>query len=67
MNSAGWDGASPLHWAAHGTVTAMVELLVERGADLSATDPKDRLTPLEWAERAKQQEMMELLKKLGAQ
>lgn len=67
VNSAGWDGASPLHWAARGTVTAMVELLVERGADLSATDPKDRLTPLGWAERAKQQEMMELLKKLGAQ
>ena len=67
VNGAGWDEATPLHWAARGTVTAMVELLVERGADLLATDLKDRLTPLEWAERAKQHEMIELLKRLGAQ
>ena len=67
VNGVGWDGATPLHWAARGTVTAMVELLVERGADLLATDPKDGLTPLEWAKRAKQHEMIELLKKLGAQ
>ena len=67
VNDAGWDEATPLHWAARGTVTAMVELLVERGADLLATDPKDGMTPLGWAERAKQHEMMELLKQLGAQ
>ena len=67
VNGAGWDGAPPLHWAARRTVTAMVELLVERGADLLATDPKDGLTPLGWAERTKQQEMVELLKRLGAQ
>ena len=67
VNGAGWDGAPPLHWAARRTVTAMVELLVERGADLSATDPKDGLTPLGWAERTKQHEMIELLKRLGAQ
>jgi ankyrin repeat protein len=45
----------------------MVELLVERGADLLATDPKDGLTPLGWAKRAKQDEVMERLKYLGAQ
>ncbi len=44
-----------------------MELLVERGADLSATDPAYGATPLGWAEHFKREEIIELLKSLGAQ
>jgi ankyrin repeat protein len=44
----------------------MAELLADRGADMSATDPRYGFTPLEWAEHFKRQEMVELLKKLEA-
>lgn len=59
--------ATPLHWATGRKVTMMVQFLVERGADLSAIDPRYGATPLGWAEHFKRQEMVELLKSLGAQ
>ncbi|GAC1312792.1 MAG: hypothetical protein NVS2B12_42730 [Ktedonobacteraceae bacterium] len=37
---------SPLHWAVSRKVAMMAELLVERGADMSATDPRYGATPL---------------------
>lgn len=63
----GFDGrATPLHWAAAGKVTLMVELLVGLGADMSATDSRFGATPLAWAEHSKHHEIVELLKKQGA-
>jgi len=64
----GFDGrGTPLHWAASRRSVRVVELLVERGADLSATDPVYGATPLGWAEHFKREEIIELLKSLGAQ
>jgi ankyrin repeat protein len=64
----GFDGrGTPLHWAASKKGDRMVELLIERGANLSAIDLQYGATPLGWAEHFKRQEMVELLKSLGAQ
>lgn len=64
----GFDGrGTPLHWAAGRKSVQMVELLVERGADLSAIDPEYRATPLGWAEHFEQREIAELLKSLETQ
>src|SRR6266851_715260 len=64
----GFDGrGTPLHWAASRRSVRMVALLIERGADLSATDPAYGATPLGWAEHFKREEIIELLKSLGAQ
>ncbi|MCZ8513279.1 ankyrin repeat domain-containing protein [Paenibacillus filicis] len=57
---------APLHWAAHMGQADMVELLVNRGADIHAPAPKDKATPLSMAEHRKNDETARLLKKLGA-
>ena len=43
-------GQTPLHGAAGAGELAVVQALLERGADPSATDPTFHATPLQWAE-----------------
>jgi ankyrin repeat protein len=43
---------TPLHLAAEGGHTAMIELLLARGADRSARDANYQATPAEWAKHA---------------
>ena len=43
------SGTTPLHVAAGAGESEVVELLVEHGADLSATDPEFHATPATWA------------------
>ncbi|WP_308637985.1 ankyrin repeat domain-containing protein [Paenibacillus silvisoli] len=65
--TSGFDhtGGAPLHWAAAGTNTALVRLLVERGAELNARDRRYFATPLGWANHFKRTEHEELLRGLG--
>ena len=58
--------ASPLHWAAGGGDVGLVELLLARGADLFARDPKYQATPYGWAEHHGAGEICDLLRRHGA-
>lgn len=58
-------GAAPLHWAAAGTNTAIVRLLLDRGAELNVRDHRYKRTPLGWANHFKRTEHEELLSSLG--
>ena len=65
--SSGFDvQASPLHWAAGGGDVALVELLLARGADPSARDPKYEATPYGSAEHHGHQAICDLLRRHGA-
>lgn len=44
------DGRTPLHVAAGAGELDIVQLLVERGADVTVKDPEFHATPLEWAQ-----------------
>jgi len=65
INCRGFFGAPGLHWAAiHGN-KAMVEFLIERGADLTLRDQQFNSTALGWALEGKQTEIAALLKRRG--
>ena len=62
----GFDFAGTgLHYAAHNGHRAMVEFLLERGADPSIKDTKVKSDPAGWAEHAKHTEIAELLRRDG--
>lgn len=62
INRSGW---TPLHYAASGPQTALVKLLLDRGADINALSP-NRSTPLMMAARYGASESAELLLSRGA-
>ena len=55
------DGRTPLHLAAGAGALDVVQLLVEHGADVDATDPEFRATPLGWAQFLGQQRVVDWL------
>ena len=55
------DGKTPLHVAAGTGELDIVKLLVERGADVTATDPEFHATPLDWAQFMNQSAVAEWL------
>ncbi len=60
----GFDFAGTgLHYAAYFGQRAMVEFLLERGADSSIKDLKVNSTAADWAEHAKQHEIVKLLRR----
>lgn len=63
--NAGKTSHTPLHAAAFFGQTAIAERLIAAGADLNATDHRDR-TPLQIAEESDQTEIAELLRRHGA-
>jgi hypothetical protein len=54
-------GLTPLHLAAGAGEVEVVRLLLDHGADASATDPQFRATPLQWAEFLDHPEVVEIL------
>lgn len=62
VHRAGW---TPLHYAATGPQTGMVELLLQRGADIEALSP-NRSTPLMMASRYGPESSVDLLLARGA-
>lgn len=65
-NQPGWLGQTALHhYAGRGDV-ANVLLAIERGADLDATDDKQRGTPLAWAAAGGHDDTVRLLLRHGA-
>jgi len=58
--------ATPLHWAAGGGHLDLVELLVEHGADVAATDPEHGGTPADWAAHQGHPETAARLRELAA-
>ena len=62
LNRTGW---TPLHYAASGSQTALVNLLLDRGAAIDASSP-NRSTPLMMAARYGASESAELLLARGA-
>ena len=58
-------GKAPLHNAAFGGHKEVVELLIAKGADVTAKDV-DGFTPLDWTISGKQPETADLLRKHGA-
>ena len=59
------DGWSPLHYAATGPETRLVELLLDRGAPIDATSP-NRSTPLMMAARYGNEKSVDVLLARGA-
>jgi len=49
LDSPGYFGATPLHWAAHRGRADVVKFLLESGASINALDPEYGGTPLAWA------------------
>lgn len=60
------EGATPLHLAAIGNGTGVVDVLIERGADLDARDDEFRATPLGWANEGGRTSMVRHLVERGA-
>ncbi|TGD85551.1 ankyrin repeat domain-containing protein [Mycolicibacterium sp. CH28] len=59
------DGATALHHAAWSGDLALMQQLLDAGADPDAVDLRHRTTPLDWAEHAYQSEAAELLRRHG--
>jgi ankyrin repeat protein len=57
-----WARITPLHQAAYDGDVAVVETLLEVGADPEARDPGYGSTPLGWAEHARREAVIELLR-----
>jgi ankyrin repeat protein len=62
-NASSHEGHRPLHYAARNGHHAMIELLLERGADLFARDSQHAGTPSDWADFFDQEETARLLRK----
>ena len=60
-------GATPLHYAASAGHNDIVELLIERGANVNATDSGKGGTPLDYAHWGDQEEVIETLNAHNAQ
>jgi|GEM_PF-956713 len=65
VNSEGFFGASPAHWAATNNKLNALRRLVERGADLQKRDPTYAGTPFGWAGEFHRKDAMDLLLSLG--
>src|SRR6185369_12405319 len=61
------QGATALHVAADGGHTGVVDLLVERGADVGCRNDEKRATPLHWAARRGHEKTVRHLVELGAE
>jgi ankyrin repeat protein len=57
-----WARITPLHQAAYDGDVAVVETLLELGADPDLRDPSFDATPLGWAEHGRHEEVMALLR-----
>ena len=57
-----WARLTPLHQAAYDGDVAVVEALLDLGADPDLREPGHNATPLGWAEHARRTEVIELLR-----
>jgi len=60
------DGATPLHQAAFNNQRAVVDLLLDHGADINAKDDRHQATPTGWANERGHVEMVRHLAARGA-
>jgi ankyrin repeat protein len=60
------NGRTPLHWAVWWGNIQAVQLLLEHGADVNASD-KSGKTPSQLISASSEQEIVELLSKYGAE
>ena len=60
------DGRTPLHLAAGAGELAVVQTLLEHGADPTATDPEFHATPLQWAEFLHHEDVVDHLTHVGS-
>jgi ankyrin repeat protein len=65
INCRGFFGAPGLHWAAIHGHKAMVEFLIDHGADLTLRDQQFNSTALGWSLEGNQTEVAEFLKARG--
>ncbi len=66
LTNARHEGAAPLHYAALGGHREVVDLLLERGAELDAPDAEYNAPPIGWANEAGRQELVHHLYEAGA-
>ena len=67
VNEENSNGLTPLHYAASAGHNDIVELLIERGANVNATDSGKGGTPLDYAHWGDQEEVIETLNAHNAQ
>jgi ankyrin repeat protein len=67
VNEESSNGLTPLHYAASAGHNDIVELLIERGANVNATDSGKGGTPLDYAHWGDQEEVIETLNAHNAQ
>ena len=67
VNEESSKGLTPLHYAASAGYNDIVELLIERGANVNATDSGKGGTPLDYAHWGDQEEVIETLNAHNAQ
>ena len=67
VNEESSTGLTPLHYAANSGHNDIVELLIERGANVNATDSGKGGTPLDYAYWGDQEEVIETLNAHNAQ